>query len=185
MLHNALPACSTDDGGIQHTATCEGRFVLCLGQVESSQLSSFKRNLESVMAAVAERKGDARSAAVGRQGHQKTPAMVAAAVRQALAQTRSDAVAAAGGQQAAKVQECVPQGGFTDVGLHTGGVPRDTAWPLVREAVQVGGQLPGNDLWRELGSQCSCSCSKSELLGPSLNSQVDAVNHQLSPSLLF
>ncbi|PRW58669.1 hypothetical protein C2E21_2704 [Chlorella sorokiniana] len=128
---------STDGGGIQHTATCDGSSVLCLGQVASSQLGALRRNMDSAMAAVAERKGDARSAAIGRQGHQKPPAMVAAALRQALAQTHSDASAGKGKQQAVKVPECLPQGGFTDVGLHTGGLPRDTAWPLVREAVQA------------------------------------------------
>lgn len=30
-----------------------------------------------------------------------------------------------------------PRGGFTDVGQHTGGTARDTAWPLVREAFKV------------------------------------------------
>ena len=33
----------------------------------------------------------------------------------------------------------VPCGGFTDVGLHTGGRPRDTAWPLVRETFKARG----------------------------------------------
>ncbi|CAN0384424.1 unnamed protein product, partial [Scytosiphon promiscuus] len=33
--------------------------------------------------------------------------------------------------------EHVPAGGFTDVGQHTGGDPRNTAWPLVREVFQV------------------------------------------------
>ena len=31
--------------------------------------------------------------------------------------------------------ESKPRGGFTDVGRHTGGDPRDTAWPLVRAAL--------------------------------------------------
>lgn len=141
---SALPCLprSTDGGGIQHTATCEGSSVLSCGQLDGSMVKAFDRHLQAAMAVVAERKGDARSAALGRQGHQKTPAMVAAAVQQALAQTRAEAAAAArsgssGPGQAPVVPEAVPQGGFTDVGLHTGGLPRDTAWPLVREAVRV------------------------------------------------
>lgn len=31
----------------------------------------------------------------------------------------------------------LPRGGFTDVGLHTGGQPRDTAWPLARAVFKV------------------------------------------------
>jgi hypothetical protein len=30
-----------------------------------------------------------------------------------------------------------PRGGFTDVGLHTGGHPRNTSWPLLRAVLQV------------------------------------------------
>jgi hypothetical protein len=33
----------------------------------------------------------------------------------------------------------LPRGGFTDVGKHTGITPPNTAWPLVREALKVGG----------------------------------------------
>ena len=36
-----------------------------------------------------------------------------------------------------KEQDRPPRGGFTDVGLHTGGSPRDTAWPLVWQAFKV------------------------------------------------
>lgn len=36
-----------------------------------------------------------------------------------------------------KEQERVPRGGFTDVGLHTGGLPRDTCWRLVWAAFKV------------------------------------------------
>lgn len=31
----------------------------------------------------------------------------------------------------------VPRGGFTDVGLHTGGKRRETAWPLTRAVFKV------------------------------------------------
>ena len=30
-----------------------------------------------------------------------------------------------------------PRGGFTDVGLHTGGVARDTAWPTLQAVAQA------------------------------------------------
>ena len=59
-----------------------------------------------------ERKGEKRSAAGNRQGHQKTPAMVEAIVQDALA-GRADG-------------ETPARGGFTDVGLHTGGHARNT-----------------------------------------------------------
>ena len=48
------------------------------------------------------------------QGHQKTPAFIHALYREAFGKPNQ-----------------TPRGGFTDVGLHTGGQERDTAWPLV------------------------------------------------------
>ncbi|KAI8827365.1 hypothetical protein BJ741DRAFT_556087 [Chytriomyces cf. hyalinus JEL632] len=68
------------------------------------------------------RTGDRRTAAAGQQGHQKTPAFIAALVRQVLASTRA---------------EEHPFGGTTDVGLHTGGRPRCTSWPLVFQTLKL------------------------------------------------
>jgi hypothetical protein len=47
--------------------------------------------------------------------------------------------------------EQVPRGGYTDVGLHTGGTPRDTAWPLVREALKV--------RWLPAAAGCCCAAA--------------------------
>ncbi|KAI8839984.1 hypothetical protein BJ741DRAFT_677323 [Chytriomyces cf. hyalinus JEL632] len=66
--------------------------------------------------------GDRRTAAGGHQGHQKAPAMIAALVRQVLA--------SAGAEE-------LPFGGTTDVGLHTGGRPRCTSWPLVFQTLKL------------------------------------------------
>lgn len=103
------------------------------GQLPAPQLAAFEAQLYSVMDKVAERKGDARAQVGGRQGHQKTPAMVRAAVVQALRQLAAET----DGKAAGDVPEQVPQGGFTDVGMHTGGGQRDTAGPVVRETLRV------------------------------------------------
>eukprot|EP00965_Chrysotila_dentata_P122483 4047930-Pleurochrysis_carterae.AAC.1 len=67
------------------------------------------------MRAAERKEGEKRSAANNQQGHQKTPAMIKAVLTDALRGTP--------GQTA-------PRGGCTDVGLHTGGLPRNTMWPL-------------------------------------------------------
>lgn len=36
------------------------------------------------------------------------------------------------------VQDLEAQGGYTDVGLHTGTQPRNTAWPLIQAVFKVG-----------------------------------------------
>jgi len=64
-----------------------------------------------------------RSAAFNARGRQLTPAFVEAVLRDVLADPWAEA-----GERA--VTEA--RGGFTDVGLHTGGERRNTAWPLAR-----------------------------------------------------
>ena len=59
-------------------------------------------------------------------------------VLQALAQTQAEASME---NNLTAVPQQLPKGGFTDVGLHTGGQPRDTAWPLVCQTIKVGGGL--------------------------------------------
>ena len=75
-----------------------------------------------LLAQAAARKGEKRTAAANDQGHQKTPSMIKAVLEDALA-GRDDGCTA-------------PRGGFTDVGLHTGGLPRNTSWPLVVAVLQ-------------------------------------------------
>ena len=51
------------------------------------------------------------------------------------------------------------EGGFTHVGLHTGGVARDTCWPLVREVLKVTNTFysPGNTTFGIRRTQVTCS----------------------------
>ena len=81
------------------------------------------------------RKKNKRSAAFNEQGHQKTPAFIHALLLGAF-----DVVSSGMDQKDADdnaVEKHKARGGFTDVGLHTGGLPRDTSWPLVREVIKV------------------------------------------------
>lgn len=123
-------------------AKCGGSTVLHCGQLPADQLPAFRTQLAGVQNKIDQRKGDARSAAGGRKGHQKTPAMMRAVALQALATLEAKV---AGDKR--ELPEELPKGGFTDVGLHTGGLPRDTAWYLVREAFGVSGCT-------ELGAEC-------------------------------
>ncbi len=159
----ALLACSTSDGGIQHVGVCKGSQLLHCGQLHAAQLDAFRAQLATVMAKVAERKGDARAQVAGRQGHQKTPAMVRAAAVQALRQLAAEAAAEAEGREADSVPDQVPQDGFTDVGMHTGGGQRDTAWPVVREVLKVRVLLYG---WVHGATVCSRLAWPAAMAGP-------------------
>lgn len=66
----------------------------------------------------------------GAQALQRAPSTIAAALKTAKA-ALDEKVAT----------PHYPKGGFTDVGIHGGGCPRDTAWPLVREVFQVSSVL--------------------------------------------
>jgi hypothetical protein len=119
---------------MQHTANCTGSVELPVGSVPAAELQDFTTKLRRLIAKAEERERDERSSLGSkRQGHQKTPAMVLALSRQALAIMAAEAA----GMSCEDVPECAPRGGTTDVGLHTGGTPRNTAWPLVREAFKV------------------------------------------------
>lgn len=84
----------------------------------------FLHRTQKLLERAQERKGKKRSAAAKAQGHQKTPTMIEAIMRDALRGEEEEGVTP-------------PGGGFTDVGMHTGGAPRNTSWPLVRAVVQV------------------------------------------------
>jgi hypothetical protein len=108
------------------------------GAVPAEHHAGFLRTLQDLLRKAEARKGDNRSAAGGKQGHQKTPAFVHALALQALEITIAEGEAGCGSNdEADEVEPRQPRGGFTDVGLHTGGTPRDTAWPLVRETLKV------------------------------------------------
>ncbi len=82
------------------------------------------------------KKKDERSAASNHQGHQKTPSFIFALVQDALLKLHlreNDSEEPDGNL----VNLHQPRGGFTDVGLHTGGKARNTAWPLFKEALKA------------------------------------------------
>jgi hypothetical protein len=92
---------------------------LHVGCVAEAKYGPFLLKAHDLLRKAAARAGDKRSAHYNpQQGNQKTSAMVQAVLLDALA-GRDE------GQTA-------PSGGFTDVGMHTGGHARSTTWPFVR-----------------------------------------------------
>ena len=94
---------------------------LYVGTVPLVVFDTFWEDFEELMANAERRTCENRSAANGQQGNQITPAMIQAVMKDALTETK---------------EKTLPRGGFTDVGLHTGGSRRYTAWPLVRAVLQ-------------------------------------------------
>lgn len=92
-----------------------------IGMVPNAQFKNFLSKVHKILEKCLHRKGDKRSAAGIHQGHQKTAAMIHAIMVQALNDSSKD---------------IGPRGGFTDVGLHTGGEVRNTSWPLILAVVQ-------------------------------------------------
>ena len=89
--------------------------VLHVGQLSCASFAGLQSTFDQLLQHAQRLKGDKRTSAGGKQGHQKTPAFVHALYREAFIGTPQQ----------------LPRGGFSDVGLHTGGQQRDTAWPLV------------------------------------------------------
>ncbi|KAJ8606838.1 hypothetical protein CTAYLR_009177 [Chrysophaeum taylorii] len=86
--------------------------VLFLGTVDIDEYDEVKSRASASLARAQARTGDMRRAGVSDQGHQKTPAMIEAIFTDAIRNTTNTQ----------------PRGGFTDVGLHTGGRARHTAF---------------------------------------------------------
>eukprot|EP00965_Chrysotila_dentata_P220068 6191547-Pleurochrysis_carterae.AAC.1 len=97
------------------TDNCAYTHSRALASVKARACSYLLATFTDYLEAAESEKGEKQSAANNEQGHQKTPAMIKAVLTDALRGTP--------GQTA-------PRGGFTDVGLHTGGLPRNTMWPL-------------------------------------------------------
>ncbi|TMW55336.1 hypothetical protein Poli38472_013227 [Pythium oligandrum] len=94
--------------------------VLNCGELAVEMIHEFIKALDHELLEATKRVGSKRSAAHGEQpGHQKTPTFMQYLVRAAIAATTG------------VERQFLPQGGMTDVGMHTGGLPRDTCWPLV------------------------------------------------------
>lgn len=99
---------------------------LFAGDVPESKAEAVFEAFDDLLAKAKQLKKDKRSAASGQQGHQKTPTFILAVLRDAV--------------QGHKKPTNPSRGGMTDVGLHTGGHARSTAWPLaacvIRYAVE-------------------------------------------------
>lgn len=98
-------------------AECEGTALVHCGVIDVCDVDKVKEEFHSKMAEAEKSHGDKRNAGANDVGNQKTPGFVAFILRKALGIKSENT------------------GGFTDVGMHTGTVPRNTSWFLVRELV--------------------------------------------------
>ena len=130
---NTRNANCSGHGSLEHGSVPAGASIIGGGDVEEQKWDAFYETFSCVQQEASTKRGDRRSAANGRQGHQFTPAMIDALLREAL--TAHEQVV--GRIAFTRSKEFVPRGGFTDVGQHTGGYPRNTAWPLACEVFKV------------------------------------------------
>jgi hypothetical protein len=126
-LHSwqCCPSCCRSPSGFGHSASCSSHTPLYCGTLDQQSHSSghFRARVQEV---ISRREMQRKHKDI--KGFQRTPAFVAAVVRDVLAACATGADSTCSSQ---------PRGGFTDVGQHTGGVPRATAWPLTRQVLQV------------------------------------------------
>lgn len=127
----APPPCTFWSSGrtqCSHAGT-DGAVSLYLGKVALERFDDFCTLADKLLAKAMARRGNKRSAAENDQGNQKTPALIQAVL--------SDALEKLDAKEEPEESSAPPRGGFTDVGLHTGGCARNTGWPLVQAVMQV------------------------------------------------
>lgn len=124
LTYSAL-VCRMRSGGTHHAAVCHSHEMLVAGTIQSEAWEETCTKLQGEVHEAQKIRGNKRNAARNEQGHQKTPAFVYALLQQVVQQSSE------------RVQ---PQGCLSDVGLHTGGRPRGTCWPLVRSVLLVRSQ---------------------------------------------
>jgi hypothetical protein len=95
-------------------------------KIPASHAELFQDVFQDLLSEAKKRKGDERSAAFNKQGHQKTPSFIFALMQDTLElYTKSR-------EEMEGHIPTKPPGGFTDVGLHTGGKARSVCWALVK-----------------------------------------------------
>jgi hypothetical protein len=132
----------------QHTSSGTRTSSLYCGHVPAQQYQGL---VAAMHAAIQEQKALKQEEKKGLHGgtkscYQCTPAFILSAIQVALAQC----VQAAGdnstsgaqlssflGGSKAKQPFPPPRGGFTDVGLHTGGQPKATTWPVLQSMIKA------------------------------------------------
>jgi hypothetical protein len=132
---------------MQHTAKPSSCSILHSGSIPAADLEAFCATLNSLISArqAAKQKKQQNGDSDASKVFQRTPAFIHAVIQDAIAAVRSagSAAAAAAGEETQQQGEVgrkpvtAPKGGTTDVGQHTGGIPRDTAWPVVKAVLQV------------------------------------------------
>jgi hypothetical protein len=133
LLFLSVPVFSSP-GSICHTSSCASNASLPCGSVPAGSFPALLQAIHSL----AEQRRQAKAKDHKKSGFQRTPAFILAVIKDALVQVQQQQQ-----QQACGRQKSMPRGGFTDVGLHTGGMPRPTAWPLVQQTFQVCVQYVG------------------------------------------
>lgn len=114
--------------GASFVASPNSFAVVSVGVLAQRLIPTFFEKLRIAFCKTQSRTGDKRSAAGRQQGNSRTPILIEAVARDALYATETG--------EDIEV-ESPTRGGFTDVGLHTGGAPRDTAWPLVCALIEA------------------------------------------------
>ena len=119
------------------------------GHLDAAEFTRFNKEFDNALLKASSRRGNSRSAASNVQGHQKTPAFIEAVLKSTLSELKSDAT-----KQQPK--ERTPRGAFTDVGLHTGGKPRDICWSLILSTLQFMVSLKFTNVSADIIIQCLC-----------------------------
>lgn len=156
----------TSSGGRAAAIAHSEPSVLHIGTIACESLHAIKSRYAMARAVMRTRQDGQRNASNEHGGHQKTPSCIAALAEWVIARLHlSDSAF----KNVCNVNDLKlsPRGGFTDVGLHTGGEARDTEEPLIMSLLHFALfsaepelELPGLVFERALGEYRLCVVSR-------------------------
>jgi len=106
-----------------------------IGTICSEERDLLKKIVDEIYQIVQTRTGDARSAKNTNGGHQKTPGFIYGIYQSALRQLPNIKLNIQTNKKYTIDETIHPKGGFTDVGMHTGGEKRCTIYALIKNVL--------------------------------------------------
>lgn len=128
----------SDGHSTLHSSQAAETTLLSSGTVDMAKYQILLTTMHAIIAKQKQLKGKEKLGNAQQKSHfQRTPAFLLCVLEAALGVVSSPDAALSGVVDVDKISIRAPQGGFTDVGKHTGTQPKATCWPTLTSTLKV------------------------------------------------